>query len=205
MKRSNPKTNNFFKFGDTRNKDNLIFKQYNLEKIDKNGYFYETWIIKKPISKPKRLNPNTQREWVYGDIDERGMYFIEYKKYPDKEGHPYMSFANENSYIKKTITQRKNTIVRKCNKQNIPYDKKCLSTDYLVSIFPKDWLCPVFGVKMLWGKNNDFDSPSLDRFIPCKGYIKNNVSWISERANRVKTDATLQEVLNVAKWMEQKQ
>jgi hypothetical protein len=38
------------------------------------------------------------------------------------------------------------------------------------------------------------NSPSLDKIIPSKGYIKGNVWVISNRANTLKNDASLQEL-----------
>lgn len=42
----------------------------------------------------------------------------------------------------------------------------------------------------------------LDRFDPKKGYIKGNVAWVSGRANRIKYDATLEELKSLVSWME---
>ena len=48
MKRLNPKTGKFFKLGDSRDEDNLLFRQYVKKKngkstIDKDGFYAETW------------------------------------------------------------------------------------------------------------------------------------------------------------------
>ncbi len=43
--------------------------------------------------------------------------------------------------------------------------------------------------------------PSIDRIIPELGYIKGNIAVISWRANNIKSDATLQELESVVKWM----
>ena len=35
-----------------------------------------------------------------------------------------------------------------------------------------------------------------------KGYIKGNVAWISGRANRIKYDASIEELRQIVDWME---
>lgn len=64
-------------------------------------------------------------------------------------------------------------------------------------------VCPVLGVALdrtadKWGDN----SPSLDRRDPSKGYVKGNVRVISLRANRLKNDATPQELWNLYLYSE---
>lgn len=48
--------------------------------------------------------------------------------------------------------------------------------------------CPILGIKLIFNsicaKGN---SPSLDRFYPAKGYVKGNVTVISNKANTVKS------------------
>lgn len=65
--------------------------------------------------------------------------------------------------------------------------------------------CPVLGIKLEFaiGRNHQEDfSPTLDRFDNNLGYIKGNVQVISSKANRIKTDATAEEVRKVADWMD---
>ena len=44
-------------------------------------------------------------------------------------------------------------------------------------------------------------SPSLDHFITSLGYIKENVAWISGKANNIKSDATFEELSLLLQWM----
>jgi hypothetical protein len=46
------------------------------------------------------------------------------------------------------------------------------------------------------------DSPSLDRLDPSAGYVPGNVSLICFRCNRLKCDATADELRRVATWMD---
>ena len=45
-------------------------------------------------------------------------------------------------------------------------------------------------------------SPSFDRIYPKKGYIKGNIVIVSNKANRIKTDATVDEIRKVADFYE---
>ena len=57
--------------------------------------------------------------------------------------------------------------------------------------------CPVLGLKLEWGfgqrASANKASPSLDRMDPLKGYVKGNVFVISNRANHLKNNGTLEE------------
>lgn len=64
-------------------------------------------------------------------------------------------------------------------------------------------VCPALGIPLVWGTKNQHDnSPSVDRFDPEKGYVKGNINIISEKANRIKSNATATEIKKVAEWME---
>ena len=59
--------------------------------------------------------------------------------------------------------------------------------------------CPYLNILII--TDNDCkrdDSPTLDRVVPHLGYVKGNVEVISERANRIKNDATPEELLRIA-------
>ena len=52
-------------------------------------------------------------------------------------------------------------------------------------------VCPVLKVKLQ--RNTEF-APSLDRLDNTKGYVKNNVWIISQKANRIKNNSSLEEL-----------
>ena len=63
--------------------------------------------------------------------------------------------------------------------------------------------CPVLGVKLERGVGYPQDnSPSLDRVDCTKGYVKGNLRIISDRANRIKRDASLHELKCIVEYME---
>ena len=79
-----------------------------------------------------------------------------------------------------------------------------LTLDELKSIYPLDNKCPVFGVELKFGNAGFRDnSPSIDKIDPSKGYTLDNVQVISWRANRLKADATVQELELLLSFMKQ--
>lgn len=62
--------------------------------------------------------------------------------------------------------------------------------------------CPLLGVKIAsargFGHGPSDYSPTLDRIDSAKGYVKGNVWVISALANRIKTNATIEQIAMVA-------
>lgn len=61
--------------------------------------------------------------------------------------------------------------------------------------------CPVLGIPLFrrMGRKGGCDnSPSLDRIIPEGGYVPGNIVVVSRRANRAKSDLTVEELMAVA-------
>lgn len=85
----------------------------------------------------------------------------------------------------------------KAKKRGIPFD-----------IEPEDVrapeFCPALGIKLGRGREHQEigSSPSVDRLVASKGYVKGNVIVVSYRANRIKNDATMQELRAVADFYE---
>lgn len=88
---------------------------------------------------------------------------------------------------------------RRAASSGVPFD---IDVDHLQEIFPKDWRCPILGIKLEWGERGGLNSsPSLDRKDPNLGYIKGNVAFISQRANRLKQDASLEELERILSYL----
>ncbi len=65
--------------------------------------------------------------------------------------------------------------------------------------------CPILDIPLFNGvKVCCPNSPSLDRKIPSKGYVPGNVEIISQRANQIKSDATVEELGRVYNYMKKK-
>lgn len=84
--------------------------------------------------------------------------------------------------------------------------KRAKEYDIPFTITPDDIIipkrCPVFGHKFIIGKNGGSDcSPSLDKIIPKLGYVKGNIIVISRRANRIKSDASLDELKKIVDYV----
>ncbi len=68
-----------------------------------------------------------------------------------------------------------------------------------------DWpdICPVLGIPLIYesghGSNND-NYASIDRIDNALGYIPGNVAVISLRANKLKRDASLEELQLLVSW-----
>ena len=106
-----------------------------------------------------------------------------------------MNFVNFKSYHRRSVR----TNIGRKRREGFKVD---VDTDYLLSIFPKDFKCPALGIKMSWGYKSHSKkyTPSMDRIDPKKGYVKGNIVWISDRANTIKSNASVEEIGNVYKW-----
>lgn len=62
-------------------------------------------------------------------------------------------------------------------------------------------VCPVLGIELSWGDKITESTPSLDRLKPELGYVKGNCVIISMRANRLKNDATEEELESILRYM----
>lgn len=65
-------------------------------------------------------------------------------------------------------------------------------------------VCPVLGISFIFGRGGNNaplpNSPSVDRRDPEKGYVKGNICIISQRANTIRGDATVEELERVLQY-----
>lgn len=150
----------------------------------------------------KRLNPKTGQPFKNGDMREDGLFFTGYsKRIVKKTGYVEEKWTID---LNKTAMRvRLGNYKFTAKKQNVPFN---LTIEYLESI--KTDVCPIFKTPFEWqryglgGKTDQ--SPTLDRIIPEFGYIEGNVVWISDLANRIKSNVTETELYAVADWLHDK-
>jgi len=85
----------------------------------------------------------------------------------------------------------------RANKYELPFD---LTLDDL--IIPDN--CPVLGIplfKNLGNKSPGPNSPTVDRIVPELGYVRGNIQIISFKANTMKNNASIEELLKFADWV----
>lgn len=72
----------------------------------------------------------------------------------------------------------------------------------VLDVYPRDNKCPMLGLvlKVNIEKTKE-NSPSLDRIIPEKGYVKGNIIVISHKANRIKNNASLDDLEKIVEYL----
>ena len=90
----------------------------------------------------------------------------------------------------------------RAKRAKVPFN---LTREYLESIAVDR--CPIFNMEFEWGRSGlgkgkkKENCLSLDRIIPHKGYVMGNVAFISHRANRIKDNASMEEMYKIADWI----
>ena len=75
----------------------------------------------------------------------------------------------------------------------------------LADLVPLPTCCPVLGLPLRYGtSSNDPCAYSLDRIDNSLGYVQGNIAVMSNRANRLKNDGTLEEHQRIVTWMKRK-
>ena len=106
----------------------------------------------------------------------------------------YLERKNKNPLHTYWIAKRS-----ECKQKGIKFN---LSEEYLKDIWTDK--CPIFGTEMKIGTGSRGDgyNSHLDRINPDNGYVIGNVAWISGRANRIKYNASVEDLRKIADWME---
>jgi len=127
----------------------------------------------------------SEKGWTYLDLRTRKSRVSE-------------RWIKTDEYIDVCITQAWQASKRRAKIKKLKHTIKLAEVKKL---YPKDHKCPVFKTPLIFGGGLNQFSPSLDRINNKKGYVKNNVQWISAKANTIKRDATADELYALAKYL----
>lgn len=120
-------------------------------------------------------------------------------RYKSGDCRPCHSRRNKTALQNLSVEERKKRILRtaKCRAK-----KNKLLFELSVEDIYWPTHCPVFGFELDYkAGHNAQNGPSLDRFDNTKGYVKDNVNVISRRANILKKDATVEELVKVLDYL----
>ncbi len=101
--------------------------------------------------------------------------------------------------IEQKLAGTLSTIKAWCKKNEIPYNLT------LEDLKPYPLTCPVFQTPIDWCKKEQGpsnNSPSIDRMKPETGYVPGNVRIVSQKANRLKQNATKKELQAIVDYMD---
>jgi len=115
------------------------------------------------------------------------------KRYAEGGSVKEREYYYKNRDVKDSYTrewQMWNGARTRAKEQGLPFDIS--PSDIVIPEF-----CPILGIKLDRDRQDKTkqSSPSLDKVIPELGYVKGNIEVISYRANRMKSDLTM-EVIN---------
>lgn len=87
----------------------------------------------------------------------------------------------------------------RAKKQGVPFDLSAEDVHI-------PHICPALGIRLqrnLGGRSQSASSPTLDRVVPSRGYVRGNVIVLSAKANAIKQNAGPDELEAVAAFCRQ--
>ena len=156
--------------------DGYVFWEYRKKR---DGTFREYWLSPNSVEKKRKAQKRWQSEQLQ-DPAYRQRYNTRMAKY---------MLSARRARPKVHMLAR---VKARAKKFGIPF-----SLTVADIVIPE--ICPVLGIplRIADGVSDDY-SPELDRIVPAVGYVSGNVLVISRRANRIKNNATLEELQKIA-------
>lgn len=154
--------------------DGKVFEAYRRM----NGKVYERWCSLEQLNARRACSNKYSFAWA---------------KRPENKARMSILIAESNRRIRQIRPARflLSAAKSRAKKGGLPFNIEVF--DIVVPEF-----CPVLGLKLCIGVGACSDaSPSIDRIIPELGYVKGNIKVICRRANRIKNDATPDELYKV--------
>jgi hypothetical protein len=119
----------------------------------------------------------------------------EFQRKRRKKFLPQYAERQKQYYIDNPGIYLRNVCKARAKKLEVPFN--LTAEDFDIPEF-----CPVLGIKIERGTKGFHDNAaSVDRLRPELGYTKGNIKIISFRANRLKGNATAEELMKLAVWV----
>ena len=136
-------------------------------------------------------NPEKYRElckqWRKDNVEKIKGYSAQY----------YQEHKEE--YELNIIKYKLSSAKQRAKKNNLPFS---ITEQDIKDVWPIDNKCPALDIEFIIGGHDtmNYDSPSLDRIIPNKGYVKGNIQIVSALANGIMSNATPEQVIKVGQY-----
>ena len=130
------------------------------------------------------------REWYYRNKEHCAEYGREYYKRPGRAEQVKLQRLPHNLVL--------NTAKYRAKRDGLDFN-----IDLSDIVIPSH--CPILGIPIFRSENGRVcnNSPSLDRVLNDKGYIKGNVRVISNKANAMKRDHTLETLEKMIQYIKE--
>jgi hypothetical protein len=123
-----------------------------------------------------------KRKWLVNNPEARKLSVKKYKEANKEKAQQYI-VDNYEWHIWSRVSTR-------CKRSKVEFNLEVSDI-----IIPD--MCPYLGIKLtrIQGQGRQDTNPSIDRIDPSKGYIKGNIEVISDLANRMKNNATKEQLI----------
>ena len=108
---------------------------------------------------------------------------------------------NDKNYqeLHRYVHNKISSLKKRAKDKKLKFD---IDTPWLLYIIPPNRMCPVLNIPMIFKKQNIKDiAASIDRIDNSKGYTKDNVCWMSYKANRLKNEMKIDEVKKILEFL----
>jgi hypothetical protein len=159
-----------------------LYRQNNPEKVKERDKLYYQNNAEKVKEQSKLYRQNNPEK-----VKERDKRWVQNNPEKQKKRHKRYYQNNPEKMMKKSALHRS-------KEKQLPFNIE--ENDIIIPEF-----CPIFGIPLKISECTvSPNSPSLDRIIPEKGYVKGNVIVISQKANTIKNNATPEEIIAVGEF-----
>jgi len=127
------------------------------------------------------------KQWQKDNVEKLKDYRVQYYQEHKEEYELNISARKLSSAKQRAI------------KYNLPFN---ITEQDIKDVWPIDNKCPALDIEFIIGGRDtmNYDSPSLDRIIPSKGYVKGNIQIVSALANNIMSNATPEQVIKVGQY-----